>query len=376
MEDFASFPPDIVRYLMASDVYALHCAAPCIGAMTRSTEKRSTPRIAHMRLTRQREGEACAAEVCAKACWADVESLWAFHISLYAVQPSFVKSMSLVELDLELLFPEPFEEILPLDAPCASVLQRFVLRRCYGEVLVGLAAAVRSGRLPQLRELCLLDSPKGAFARAQGLTWPPRRTGLGRASPDAGAAEAIAEAVSAAPLLNAIVVNDVAAFAVREGGVDAFVTISKRPRLKRLVLTNCERLGHEALRDICSNLVVFSPGLEELNLAPAPLCTAAFDQKVLLGNAIANLVLSLQFLRVLEIGWCSLGDVGADSISLILERSTPFLRCGSSFHRVNLSHNGFGDRAANRLRCALLRHMSAIGEVHLLEGTCAKALQV
>ena len=166
------------RYLRASEVCAAFCAQSLALGLGGGRAC-----VHHLSLGRAGDDGRDVA-VLEGARWDEILSVRATQTSLYAVHDGLERASSLRSLDVELFFPEPIAEVLPLHYSCVANLRTLVLRICYDELLSSLADALDAGSFCSLRELRLLGSPKGASARARGLRWPPSRSGLAQPPAD------------------------------------------------------------------------------------------------------------------------------------------------------------------------------------------------
>eukprot|EP00929_Paragymnodinium_shiwhaense_P036060 TRINITY_DN19380_c0_g1_i1.p1 TRINITY_DN19380_c0_g1~~TRINITY_DN19380_c0_g1_i1.p1 ORF type:complete len:423 (-),score=98.05 TRINITY_DN19380_c0_g1_i1:316-1584(-) len=292
----------LVRYLSSPDVYHLHCSAREVAG---SFNCRCALRHIHLGKSSQDGRDAAVLDL---APWEEIESVSAVHTSLYAVHEGLVRANLLTQLEVELQFPEPFAELLPL--ACVRALRRLVLRCCYMEVLESFARALRCQRLPCLEELCLERSPKHAAAQQQGLRWPPRRLGLPAETPGASTAIELVEALVEQPRVAALRMDHLALFHPLEIE-PVLARLAKGRSFRQLRLTNLSCLGHQALISLLDGLAADSPHLESLDLAPTALSAADFEQPQGLGEALtALLVATAANLRTLRLASCALGAEG------------------------------------------------------------------
>ncbi|CAE8625250.1 unnamed protein product [Polarella glacialis] len=376
LDALSAVPEELCRLLSAPEVCAL---ALCRQGTADGT--RALLPVRHLRLGRRGGGDGRDAAVLDAADWENVESLHATQTSLYAVQPGLLRACGLRELAVELLFQEPFGDILPEDAACSESLEQLELQCCYEEVLVGLARAVQTGSLPRLQWLRLRGSPKGAVAHAKGLRWPPARgaplTREHGASNAGSAASELALALETATAIHSFEAHGVSAFGAmrrhRESprelcpqGLAIIAIASRVPGLRRLALTDCDLLGHNLLRAIIGGLEVASPDLEILNLSPTPLCAEPSDDARGVGGDAGALLVRLRRLRYFRLAWCGLGDQGvlALAASIKLASSEVGMRIDdSSQHARNiqlhldLHHNDISDLMGEQLKAVLTQHL-------------------
>lgn len=360
-------------YFRSPESYAVFCTAQHVLASQDGKQSCRAP-IRHLRLIRG-GGDGRDAAVLDKAPWPDILSIEAVHGSLYAVQEALVNANVLLELDVELLFPEPFGDLVPLNAPFANCLRKLVLRKCPSEMIAGLAEVLCTGALPQLSELVLVGSPKGEAACAKGLghymTRPQLHLDSDPDLPQAMAAETLASAIRERQSINSIVLDSVAPLC-RPDGIDVLMRISARPGLRCLHLVNSLSLGHRPMTKILYALLCNSPLLECLRLAPAPLCTAAFEEAVVVGAAIAGVLVNLRSLISLRLTWCGLGDEGALAIANGIEaqigKDVLSITPGMSIRAriIDLSHNSFAGSAIRLVQ--VIAHCAPKLEQLVLDG--------